>query len=69
MIKYTILAAALLVTACASRVEKIETSIETYNIINGSYCKDGNVPKWFHNGENYYFITCATGQTFSIKKD
>lgn len=67
--KYYAIAAALFVTACASSTEKLENGIEDFNVILGSYCRDGTTPKWFHSGENYYFITCANGQTFSVKKD
>jgi hypothetical protein len=69
MIKYLTIAAVLFVSACASKVEQIESEIETFSMISGSYCRDGNIPKWFHNGENYYFLTCHDGQTFSIKKN
>jgi len=69
MIKYTAIAAALFVTACASSYEKLESKIEDYNTIVASYCRSGQAPTWFHNGEYRYLFTCATGQTFSIKKD
>ena len=69
--KYLALAAmAFMATACmTTETEQIETKVEHFSIITGSYCRNGDTPKWFHNGENYYFITCASGETFSIKKD
>lgn len=67
--KYIVISLSLLATACASHSQKLEGKIEDFNVIVGSYCRDGKPPRWFHNGENYYFITCADGQTFSIKKD